>query len=62
LSDGTRIVDVAKGAGMFETNMATMLGYIMTDATIEKGKLERMPTIESNRSFNSISIDGEGHK
>ena len=36
LSDGTRIVGVAKGAGMIEPNMATMLGYIMTDATMRR--------------------------
>lgn len=59
LSDGTRIVGVAKGAGMIEPNMATMLGYIMTDATIEKSTLQGMLTEACNRSFNSISIDGD---
>lgn len=59
LSDGTRIVGVAKGAGMIEPNMATMLGYIMTDATIEKSKLQGMLAEACNRSFNSISIDGD---
>jgi glutamate N-acetyltransferase/amino-acid N-acetyltransferase len=59
LSDGTRIVGVAKGAGMIEPNMATMLGYLMTDATIEKSKLQSMLTEACNRSFNSISIDGD---
>ena len=59
LSDGTRIVGVAKGAGMIEPNMATMLGYIMTDATIDRGKLQAMLTEACNRSFNSISIDGD---
>jgi len=59
LSDGVRVVGVAKGAGMIEPNMATMLGYIMTDATIEKSKLQTMLTAACNRSFNSISIDGD---
>lgn len=59
LSDGVRIVGVAKGAGMIEPNMATMLGYIMTDATIEKSKLQAMLTEACNRSFNSISVDGD---
>ena len=59
LSDGTRIVGVAKGAGMIEPNMATMLGYIMTDAKIEKSKLQSMLSEACNRSFNSISIDGD---
>ena len=55
LSDGTRIVGVAKGAGMIEPNMATMLGYIMTDATIDKSKLQTMLTEACNQSFNSIN-------
>mmetsp|Transcript_12609 Transcript_12609/g.19423 ORF Transcript_12609/g.19423 Transcript_12609/m.19423 type:complete len:488 (+) Transcript_12609:23-1486(+) len=59
LSNGVRVVGVAKGAGMIEPNMATMLGYIMTDATIEKSKLQTMLSDASNRSFNSISIDGD---
>ena len=59
LSDGVRIVGVAKGAGMIEPNMATMLGYIMTDATIEKSKLQDMLTEACNQSFNSISVDGD---
>ena len=59
LSNGARIVGVAKGAGMIEPNMATMLSYIMTDATIEKDKLQTMLTAACNRSFNSISIDGD---
>mmetsp|Transcript_23784 Transcript_23784/g.40660 ORF Transcript_23784/g.40660 Transcript_23784/m.40660 type:complete len:84 (+) Transcript_23784:109-360(+) len=44
---------------MIEPNMATMLGYIMTDATIEKSKLQSMLSKACNRSFNSISIDGD---
>ncbi len=59
LSNGVRVVGVAKGAGMIEPNMATMLGYIMTDATIEKSKLQSMLSEACNRSFNSISIDGD---
>ena len=59
LSDGVRIVGVAKGAGMIEPNMATMLGYIMTDAIIEKSKLQTMLKEACNRSFNSISVDGD---
>jgi len=58
LSDGSRIVGVAKGAGMIEPNMATMLSYIMTDAKIEKSKLQsldrRQPT---NRSIQSVSME-----
>lgn len=59
LSDGTRIVGVAKGAGMIEPNMATMLGYVMTDATIGRGELQAMLSDACDASFNSISIDGD---
>jgi glutamate N-acetyltransferase/amino-acid N-acetyltransferase len=59
LSNGARIVGIAKGAGMIEPNMATMLSYIMTDAEIKKGDLQRMLTEAANGSFNSISVDGD---
>mmetsp|Transcript_28961 Transcript_28961/g.57765 ORF Transcript_28961/g.57765 Transcript_28961/m.57765 type:complete len:488 (+) Transcript_28961:99-1562(+) len=59
LSNGVRIVGVAKGAGMIEPNMATMLGYLMTDAKIKRDSLQAMLTEACNKSFNSISIDGD---
>ncbi len=59
LSNGARIVGIAKGAGMIEPNMATMLAYIMTDATIPRLDLQKMLTAAVNQSFNSISIDGD---
>lgn len=58
LSNGARIVGIAKGAGMIEPNMATMLAYIMTDATVPKESLQKMLTEAANQSFNSISVDG----
>ena len=58
LSNGARIVGIAKGAGMIEPNMATMLSYIMTDATIKKRKLQSMLEEAANESFNSVSVDG----
>jgi len=58
LSNGARIVGIAKGAGMIEPNMATMLGYIMTDATVPRKKLQKMLSEAADRSFNSISVDG----
>ena len=39
--------------------MATMLGYIMTDATIDKSTLQGMLAEACDQSFNSISIDGD---
>mmetsp|Transcript_39034 Transcript_39034/g.81031 ORF Transcript_39034/g.81031 Transcript_39034/m.81031 type:complete len:238 (-) Transcript_39034:1083-1796(-) len=44
---------------MIEPNMATMLSYIMTDATIEKEKLQAMLSKTTDQSYNSISIDGD---
>lgn len=48
-----------KGAGMIEPNMATMLSYICTDATIDAESLRQALKIAVNRSFNKISIDGD---
>jgi len=59
LSSGARLVGIAKGAGMIEPNMATMLSYIMTDAVMPKESLQSMLTEAVNGSFNSISVDGD---
>ena len=59
LSSGARLVGIAKGAGMIEPNMATMLGYLMTDAVLSKDSLQKMLTECVNVSFNSISVDGD---
>mmetsp|Transcript_1126 Transcript_1126/g.2347 ORF Transcript_1126/g.2347 Transcript_1126/m.2347 type:complete len:521 (-) Transcript_1126:139-1701(-) len=59
LSNGARVVGIAKGAGMIEPNMATMLCYLMTDATIEKATLQKLLSNAVNESFNSISVDGD---
>eukprot|EP00565_Helicotheca_tamesis_P002510 CAMPEP_0185724368 /NCGR_PEP_ID=MMETSP1171-20130828/875_1 /TAXON_ID=374046 /ORGANISM="Helicotheca tamensis, Strain CCMP826" /LENGTH=522 /DNA_ID=CAMNT_0028392203 /DNA_START=62 /DNA_END=1630 /DNA_ORIENTATION=+ len=58
LSNGARIVGIAKGAGMIEPNMATMLSYIMTDASIDKKTLQSYLSEVVDQSFNSISVDG----
>jgi len=59
LSNGARIVGVAKGAGMIEPNMSTMLCYLMTDAIISKAELQPILSEAVDRSFNSISVDGD---
>lgn len=51
------IVGVAKGAGMIEPNMATMLSYFVTDAKISSANLQAILTRCVNKSFNRISID-----
>lgn len=48
---------VAKGSGMIEPNMATMLAYIFTDAAIEAPGLDRMLRTAVDRSFNMLSVD-----
>jgi glutamate N-acetyltransferase/amino-acid N-acetyltransferase len=48
---------VAKGSGMIEPNMATMLAYIFTDARIEAASLDRMLRDAVNVSFNMLSVD-----
>jgi glutamate N-acetyltransferase / amino-acid N-acetyltransferase len=59
LSNGARVVAIGKGAGMIEPNMATMLAYILTDATVPKATLQSMLSEAVNKSFNSISVDGD---
>ena len=49
----------AKGSGMICPNMATMLGYVFTDAVVEPGMLQSMLTSAVNKSFNAITVDGD---
>jgi glutamate N-acetyltransferase / amino-acid N-acetyltransferase len=51
------VAGIAKGAGMIEPNMATMLAYIMTDADLPSHMLRPMLRRAVDRSFNAISID-----
>jgi len=51
------ICGVAKGSGMIAPNMATMLGFILTDANITQGALNKALKIAVERSFNCISVD-----
>ena len=54
-----RLVGVAKGAGMIHPNMATMLGFVMTDAAIAPALLQKSLKVAVDQSFNSISVDGD---
>jgi glutamate N-acetyltransferase / amino-acid N-acetyltransferase len=51
------ILGVAKGAGMIEPNMATMLSYFMTDAKVRSTHLQLMLGRAADKSFNRISVD-----
>jgi len=53
------ISGISKGAGMIMPNMATMLGYIATDAPIDKSLLQKWCSELGDRSFNRITVDGD---
>ena len=50
---------MSKGSGMIEPNMATMLGFITTDAAISPAMLRRALGLAINRSFNRVVVDGD---
>ena len=54
-----RIAGMSKGAGMIMPNMATMLGYVFTDADIRPGPLQRMLKDAVDQTFNCISVDSD---
>jgi glutamate N-acetyltransferase / amino-acid N-acetyltransferase len=54
-----RIGGICKGAGMIQPRMATMLGFITTDAAIESIALKRALKIAVGQSFNRITVDGD---
>jgi glutamate N-acetyltransferase/amino-acid N-acetyltransferase len=53
------LTGIAKGAGMIRPNMATMLGFIATDARVSPHVLKAMASRAADASFNSITIDGD---
>jgi len=53
------VTGISKGAGMIKPNMATMLGYMATDAVIAQSALEQLVTEAADASFNRITIDGD---
>lgn len=54
-----RIGGMAKGAGMIDPNMATMLSFITTDAVIDKKQLQCALSVSVEQSFNRITVDGD---
>lgn len=54
-----RIAGVAKGSGMIHPNMATMLGFITTDANVEPTALKRALAKATDETFNRITVDGD---
>ena len=53
------VTGISKGAGMIRPNMATMLGFMATDAAIAPGLLQTLVTRAADQSFNRITIDGD---
>ena len=53
------ITGISKGSGMIHPNMATMLGYIATDAAVSQSALESIIQHAVNKSFNCITVDGD---
>lgn len=54
-----RVGGMAKGSGMIEPRMATMLGYLTTDAEVEPAMLREALVEASRYTFNAITVDGE---
>jgi glutamate N-acetyltransferase/amino-acid N-acetyltransferase len=60
LSKGDAVVTgIAKGAGMIKPDMATMLGFVATDAAVPEKKLAEITQRAADRSFNAITVDGD---
>jgi glutamate N-acetyltransferase/amino-acid N-acetyltransferase len=53
------ITGISKGSGMIMPNMATMLGYVATDAAVDQALLQRWLSEAAERSFNRITVDGD---
>lgn len=53
------VTGISKGAGMIRPNMATMLGYVATDAAVAQPVLDAVLKSAVNQSFNRITIDGD---
>jgi len=53
------ITGISKGAGMIQPNMATMLGFIATDAKINQLLLQQCVSLAAEQSFNRITVDGD---
>ncbi len=53
------ITGMAKGSGMIHPNMATMLGFIATDAAVAHAPLQQMAAHACDASFNCITVDGD---
>ena len=53
------VTGISKGSGMIQPNMATMLGFVATDAAVSQDLLQQLLTASTQRSFNRITVDGD---
>jgi glutamate N-acetyltransferase/amino-acid N-acetyltransferase len=53
------IMGFAKGSGMIAPDMATMLGYVFTDAAVTQPALQQMLSATNERSFNAVTVDSD---
>ncbi len=53
------VTGMAKGSGMIHPNMATMLGYVATDAAVSQSLLNRLAKEVADMSFNCVTVDGD---
>jgi glutamate N-acetyltransferase/amino-acid N-acetyltransferase len=54
-----RIAGIAKGSGMIAPDMATMLGFVFTDAALSPGVLRSLLSLHVRSTFNSVTVDGD---
>ncbi len=57
--DSVAVTGMAKGVGMLQPNMATMLAFIATDAGVSRALLERLVREVADASFNRVTVDGD---
>ena len=53
------ITGISKGAGMIRPNMATMLGFMATDACVDQALMQQLATDLADGSFNRVTVDGD---
>lgn len=56
---GVRIAGMTKGSGMIHPNMATTLGFVVTDAAVPAARLRACLKTAAERSYNRLSVDGD---
>ncbi len=59
LDNGVRIAGIAKGSGMIEPNMGTMLAFLFTDAVLSRKSLDSCLKKAVDKSFNMVVVDGD---